>query len=312
VADLVALEDMATDGAPAFRGEPKELYARAVELWQAGDLKGSLAHFFALRGLEAESEPAREMRRNAALGLAIAARDLGKLRLAKTLLDEVLLDDPPPRSLTRAFVLAAAVWQGLGSIPAAFAFLREARRLLPPKDSELAAFVAHQEAKLFLAAGSPREARKALDEAVACYRKRKDTYGETRAALLSTRIDEAGGAMPRILASAAAAAALAHRHDHDKLLLTARLEHGRLLLKAGREKEAEPILCGALGDAIRLQDRKARFLAHVHLWKTYGRLGDQVRARIELIGAQALVRHVDDKSPEAEEVRRLHVKGGLA
>jgi tetratricopeptide (TPR) repeat protein len=310
VADLVALEDMSADQEVKSHESPKRLYQKGIALWQAGDLKAALAHFFVLRGSRGTTKVDKELRRKAALGLAIAARDLGKLRLAKTLLDDVFLDSPPHEELSKALVVAASVWQRLGSDVVAFALLREVKRSAPPREGELAAFIAHQEARLLLAAGRAREARSALGRAISEYKRGKDTYGETRAALLATRIQEAIGTTARALASSLAAMALARKNGHDKLLVSAQLEHGRLLIGTKRFRDAEPILRDALSQAIRLQDRAARFLAHYHLWKVYDGLQDAAHAHIEWNGARSLVRHMDETSPEAMEIRRLKAKGG--
>lgn len=308
VADYVELEELAS-GEP-IEGDNEVLYQRAIELWRSGDLKGGLARFVALRRRLTGEHVDRVARRRATLGFAIAARDLGKFQLAKTLVDEVLVDDPPPDIALKAFTLAASIWVGLGSRDVAFAFLREAAARVGPKDHENAAYVAHQEAKLLLALGRHDEALAALGRAVDRYRAHRDTYGQARAGILRIRIVEAAGRTQDAVDLARASIKLTTRHGYTKLTLTGQLELGRLLALSGRIPEALELLRKALGQAVLIEDRNARFLAHHHLWKAYAAAGDRASAAVELTAAQSLARYVDDLSEEADEVRAFAKSGG--
>lgn len=307
VADFVDLENMASK--ETIAGDDASLYETAIAYWRAGELQRGLAYFFELRR-RLSTVPGNEARRHqATLGFAGAARDLAKLRLSKSLVDDMLLDTPAGETTTKAFVLLASVWEGLGSIEVARAFIREAAARASESGPELAALVTHQEAKLLLKLGRPDEAVEALERAVSHYRAMGDVYGEARTAVLRVRIVEASGRPAEARAAAEALIAFAEAHGHAKIALTGRLELGRLLVAAGETERALSLLRGALGTAVEMEDRNARLLAHHHLWKAYTAAGESARAEVELDSARSLARFVDDASDEADEVR-ASLRGG--
>jgi tetratricopeptide (TPR) repeat protein len=307
VADFVDLENMASK--ETIEGDDETLYARATALWRAGDLQRGLAHFFELRR-RLSASPGREAERHQAiLGFAVAARDLGKFRLAKSLIDELLLDGPSGELTTKAFVLAASVWEALGSLDVALALIRDAVERAAPAGPALGALVAHQEAKLLFKAGRVEDASRALDRALTHYRALGDTYGETRAAVLGVRIVERSGIAGEAIGAARQLISFAERHGHAKLALTGQLELGRLLTAGGDHERGLEHLRKALGQAVLTEDANARLIAHHHLWKAYAASGDRARAHIELDSARALTRFVDDLSEEASEIRALGSKG---
>jgi tetratricopeptide (TPR) repeat protein len=243
------------------------------------------------------------------LSFAATARDLGKFRLGRQIIDDLLCEPPHPSLLANALVLASSLWLGLGSGQVAAALVHQARRCVQPKNLKQGAWVFHQEAKVLLETGRPREAYRALGQALARYRKLKDHYGETRCETLRIRVLEALGQPAAALRCAERVVRGAERHEHTRLAVMGRLEHGRLLMAAGQSDEALPILRAGLAGAVVLGDRNAQLMAHHRLWKTYASLGDEEQARVELAAATQLVRFVDDCSPEAEELRVL-AKGG--
>jgi tetratricopeptide (TPR) repeat protein len=308
VADFVDLETMASN--EAIEGDDDSLYERAIALWRAGDLQGGLGHFFELRRRLSGGPDRQAQRHRATLGFAVAARDLGKFRLAKSLIDELLLDAPSPEVAIKAFVLAASIWEGLGSLDVAFAFIHDAVSRSASAGAEIGALVAHQEAKLLLKGGRHDEASRALDRALAHYRSLGDTYGEGRASVLRVRILERSRGAHEALAAAGELIAFAERHGQAKLALTGQLELGRLLNASGEHDRGLEHLRKALGQAVLMEDRNARLLAHHHLWKAYSAAGDRARAQIELDSARSLIRFVDDVSEEANEIRAVKNSGG--
>jgi tetratricopeptide (TPR) repeat protein len=308
VADFVDLENMSSK--EAIEGDDDSLYERAIALWRAGDLQRGLAYFFELRRRLSTGPDLRAQRQRATLGFAVAARDLGKFRLAKSLIDELLLDGPSPELTIKAFVLAASIWEGLGSLDVAVAFIRDAVSRVASGGAEAGALVAHQEAKLFLKAGRLEDANRALDRALTHYRALADTYGEARAAVLRVRILERLRGAREALAAARDLIAFAERHGQAKLALTGQLELGRLLTAGGEHELGLEHLRKALGQAVLMEDRNARLLAHHHLWKAYSASGDRARAQVELDSARSLIRFVDDGSEEANEIRAVRTSGG--
>lgn len=307
VADFVDLENMAST--EPIQGDDETLYATATALWRAGDLQRGLAHFFELRR-RLSAIPGREAQRHQAmLGFAIAARDLGKYRLAKSLIDELLLDRPSSELTTKAFVLAASVWEGLGSLDVALALIRDAAERAATAGPELGALVMHQQAKLLLKAGRIDDASRALDHALTHYRELGDTYGETRASILGVRIVERSGIADEAIGAARQLISFAERHGHAKLALTGQLELGRLLTAGGDHERGLEHLRKALGQAVLTENANARLIAHHHLWKAYRALGDRARAQLELDSARALTRFVDELSEEASEIKALGSTG---
>jgi transcriptional regulator with XRE-family HTH domain len=309
VADLVEMEESAQE-LPAVVDLAQSL-KEGVEALRQGNIAKGLAHLFAVRQHVPGDDASRILRQRATLGFAIAARNQGKHRLARQIVDDLLVEPPDPSLLVSILVLASTVWQGLGSIHAASAFIHEAARSQLPDDDPLtSAWILHQKAKVLVASGDLSGADHAIAGAIDCYRKRGDTYGEGRALLSRIEILESLGDLAGGAGSAERALSIAEAHGHGQLQALARIELGRLRVRAGDAEAGLESLRKALGEAILIGDRHAQFVAHFHLWKAHERLGDQDRARLELDAAMYFVRFVDDQSTESLEIhRRMQSKG---
>ncbi len=302
VADLIEMEELAV--AEPLEGDLETLYREGVECWKRGDIPRGLAHLFAVRERVPADAESRLLRQRATLAFAIYARSLGKLRLARQVVDD-LLCEPPDRSIVvNVLVLASTVWGALRATDAALAFVEHAATLLPPSDPKLAAWVAHQKARLLVSTGRFVEAEPALLKARASYRAAGDAYGEVKVLLSTTVTREAQGAYEEAIR-------LAETHELVRLALLGRIELGRVLTKKGPVADGLETLRQALGQAIHLGDRNAEFAARYGLWKAHLELGDQDRARFELQAASYCVRFVDEASAEADEIRELgKTRGG--
>jgi tetratricopeptide (TPR) repeat protein len=303
VADLIEIEEGAVE--PPIGGDLATVLREGVDAWKRGDLPKGLAHLLAVRKHVPDGDASRLLRQKATLDFAVAARTLGKLRLAKQILEDLLLERPDASLVTGALVLGSTVWAGLGSPLAAAAFIHEAERRLDEKDSLGAAWVLHQKAKVLLAADEHAEAAATLERAVAWYRKAGDTYGEGRASLTRIALHEARGALTEAVECARSALSFSDAHDHAQLAGLARIELGRLLVRGGSTEAGLEALRTGLADAMLRRDQNAQFTAHFHLWKAHESLGDLDRARLELEAATYFVRFVDDQSPESLEIHRL-------
>ncbi len=302
VADLVELEEQAAPG--PVEGDLQTLYREGTEAWKRGEIGKALAYVFELERRAAASDEDRLVKQKATLTFAVMARNLGKHRIAKQLVDDLLCAPPASELAVHALVLAASVWQSLGSDDMAFASVRQAATRVPPGDAAQAAFVAHQEARLLFVRRRHDEASSRLSDSLAFYREAGDTYGESRARLLEARILAAAGRSAEAIAAALAAARFAGEHGHARITLHADLERGRLLVDAQRVDDGIHALKEGLGRALLMSDPTAEFLAHHHLWKAYGAQGDDGRAALELQAAAYFADSLDDVSEEAEEVRR--------
>jgi tetratricopeptide (TPR) repeat protein len=308
VADLIELEELAVATSP--EGDLETLYREGVTCWKRGDVPQGLAYLFAVRQRIPADDESRVLRQRATLAFAIYARNLGKLRLARQVLED-LLSEPPDRSLVlNVLVCASAVWDGLRAADVAMAFAAYAETLLPPGHPDLTAWVLHQKARLLVSTGRPVEAEQVLSKARSSYRAAGDLHGEGKALLSRILAREAQGAVSAAVRAAREAVQFAEKHELSRLVLLGRIELGRLLTKSGAIEEGLEIIRQALGQAIQVADRNAEFAARYCLWKAHVRLGDRDRARFELEAASYCVRFVDEASPEADEIRNLGRKGG--
>jgi tetratricopeptide (TPR) repeat protein len=308
VADLIELEDLAVAQPP--EGDLETLHREGVECWKRGDVAHGLAYLFAVRQRVPPDAEARIIRQRATLAFAIYARNLGKLQLARQVLED-LLCEPPERSLVvNVLVMASVVWDALGAKDAAMALAAHAATLLPPGRPDLEAWVHHQNARLLASAGRFEEAEKVLVKARNSYRGAEDPYGEGKALISLTLLRESQGDLAAAVLAAREALGFAEESRVARVVLLCRIELGRLLTKSGAIGEGLQVIQQALGQAIQVGDRNAEFAARYCLWKAYVGLGDRERARFELEAAIYCVRFVDETFPEADEIRGLGKKGG--
>lgn len=303
VADLVELEEMAVEE-PSSR-DLGELYDLGIKHWKEGRIGQALAYLFAIRQQVPEDDESRIMRQKATHGFAVAARDLGKLKLARQLVEELLCEPPHSSMAVQTLITASTIWRGLGSPDMALASIRQARVLLKPEHAQQAAWVLHQEAKLLMESGALDESEQVLDKAVSTYRQLRDTEGEARALTVRVGLLGAKGDLEGALETARRALRLAEECGHELSIISCSLETGRLLIKAGAPGDALAHLHRALSQAVRQRNRIAEFHAHYHLWKAHEALADRDRVRFELRAAGYFVKFIDSQSPEAEEVRNL-------
>jgi tetratricopeptide (TPR) repeat protein len=301
VADLVELEGLAVE--PPAETDPEALFREGVECLQRGDVSSGLAYLFALRERVGNDDAGRLMRQKAILTFAVTARNLGKFRLARQLVDELLCEPPDPSLRVNVLVLASSLWRGLGSLDAALAFVRQAAAVVHEERPQEAAWVSHQEAKLLLQAGRPADGHAGVDRAVAHYRAAGDTYGELGALVLRVHLLEHEGRLEAAMDVAREIIDNAEKHEHARWVNAGRLELGRLQVLTGAVDEGLEALDEGLRHAVLIKDRHLEFSARYYLWKAHGSLGDRDRARFELQAAKYLVRFLDDYSPEADEVR---------
>jgi tetratricopeptide (TPR) repeat protein len=302
VADLTELEEMAVE--PPEQRDMSTLYKEGVELWRKGELARGLAYLLAVRQYVPDDGPSRLLRQKAILAFATSARNMGKTRLAKQVLEELLLEPPEKEILVGALALSSTLWQTIGSLTVARALVDHAESLLEPGQDEQRAWVLHQKSRVLAAAGSIEDASRYLERSIEAYRAVADTHGETRALLSRIDVAERQGRADEALRRARAARGFAEKHAHSGLAALAQIEIGRLLSLSGDPGRALEALQAGLSEAVRIDDSHAEFTARYHLWKTHVRLGDRTRARFELDAARYFLRLVDDDSPEALDVRR--------
>ncbi len=299
--DLLELEELAdTQPGPM----PLDMLCeKGVEYWKKGDVRKALAHVFALRARIPANTKERLTRQKALLAMGASACALGRVALARHIVDGLLLEGPEPSLFPNVLIQAATCWHRLGSAEVALALLERAEAHVGPKDHQERGWVSHNKASALLTVGDSRGAEAAVQKALVAYRRAGDAFGEGGALgvqlrLLAERKDWKG-----MLKAARAAQEHARRHKLDRLKTARQLDEARALIALKEPAEALAVLKEALSWAIQQDDRLVRFYAHYHLWKAYEALGDASSAEAERRAADHHVQFVDEVTPEAREVR---------
>ncbi len=304
ISDLVELENLAVRPSDLGMKDLETLHREGIERWKAGDIPGALAYLFAVRQYVPDTDGARHLRQQATLAFATAARGLGKFRLARQLVDDLLCEPPEPSLALRVFVLASALWRGLGSADAALAFLRQAETYREQAEPKEIAWVFHQKAKLLLESGQLAEAERELARALKRYRALRDRYGEIRALVLRAELLEKQEDLVGALRTARRALGLSQRHAFDRGIAYANVHLGRLLVLTGKAAAGIEALNLGLGKVAALRDRNGEFFAQYQIWKAHQFLGDSERATFALRACGYFLQSIDERTPETEEVRR--------
>jgi transcriptional regulator with XRE-family HTH domain len=298
--DVIDLEEMADvpRRRVADRGE-------TVERWQAGDLREALAELAELRSWTPNDEEGRAERQEQLLTLSIFLSGLGKNRLARLVVDELLCEPPLEPLRIRILAQAAVCWKRLGSGDAALGLIDRAAALLPPGEQAQRARILHQRAAILEALGQIADASRTLEDAIALYRSVGEDYGEDLALGLRVRVFRTLGHLVETYEAAREARAHADRHGFKRLAAIRAIDEGRALVDLARVEDGIHELRVGLAHAIETHDRMAEFYGHYCLWKAYRTAGDVGRAQVELKAAQYFVQFVDFAVPETNEVRAL-------
>jgi tetratricopeptide (TPR) repeat protein len=309
VANLIEMEELS--GAVPQSRDPEVLRRDGLDHWKKGEIGRALAHLMALRELAPTDEALRWKKQQALLDFSMAAAGLGRLQLAREILNELLCEPPDSRLVTRVLLQAATVWSRSGAPDAAMGFLREAETRADRSDVATMAWVHHAHARSLVDRGRFGDAEARLGKAIAGYKRAKDTYGEARARMLRVRLAEARRDMDRALQLADEARVFAARHGHRALAGMALVSRGHLLVQSERYAPAVRALRSALSEFTRLGDPHGRFLAHYWLSVAYSRTGDVDRALFETRSARHFSSFVDSRScPEARDMRASSFGGG--
>jgi len=301
--ELLDLEELAGE-LPATK-DPKTLYEEGLRHWKAGDLRRGLAHLLALRAAAPDGRASRAERQKRLLSLATVVGSLGRYRLSRQIVEELLLEPPEESVLVRVLVQAADCWNWLGSGEAALGFLSRAEAHVPEGAHRERAWVFHERASTLASLGRHADSADALNVALAAYRTAKDTHGEGRALGVAVRLraerqDWAGAAK-----AARAAREHAVAHGHARLRTMRTIDLGRALIAIGDQAGGLNALNQGLSESIAEQDSLCQFYAHFYLWKAHLEAGNLDRAEVELGNARYHLRFVDEQTPETIEVRSL-------
>lgn len=300
VSDLVQLEALAVEAPEGLTLE--ELYREGIRHWRAGRTEQALANLFAVREYSPSSEEEKRYRHKATLAFAVTARGLGKTRLAKHLVEEVLVDSPAPVTHVRLLVLASSLWARLGAPEVALALIERAKHLLVPEDELGAAHVAAQRAKLLVDSGDYDEALATIEAASEMFERGGDPYNKARGYMLAVRILGEKGEVELAIDRARTGVARANELGDRITEAVLRIELGKLLLRSGDPAAALGEIGRAQGMAIQSRDKNAEFYAHYALWKVHSAMGNEVQAHASRQLALECALNVDDVDAEVEEL----------
>ncbi len=303
VSDLVELEQLAVE-----EPEGKSLEALlkdGVSHWRRGELGEGLAHLLAIRIQKPTDKKSLLMKQKACLAFATAARDVGKLKLAKQLLDDLLLEPVDQSLMATVLIQSSVVWNSLGSAEMGLATVRQAACHIDKGDFETRAQVRHQEAKLLLMQGQPAVALEAVDEALKLYRKVQNVQGEARVLIVKIDAQAALGDLDAAMRTARKVIRMGEEHELGPVGTSARMEYGRLLAMSGSYEDGIEELREALAEAVRLECKLIQFHTHYHLWKAYEANGDQDRAKFEFQSARYFLEFIDSTTEQARDMRSI-------
>jgi tetratricopeptide (TPR) repeat protein len=300
VPDLLELEELAAEE-PVGKDLPT-LFRDGLAEWKKGNVGDALAHLFAIRYSVPADEESRSLRQEATLSFAVAARELGRLALARQLVDDLLCEPPADELLAKILILSSTLWSAQGSCAMGLATIRQAALHLVPGDDRQRAWMLHQEARLLIETGEPGEAEPILEQAMKLYRVVSDAHGETKALITRIGVLDAQGDPDGARSCADQALEIAKEHEYGLLEMAARIEIGRLLVNSGSAEEGVKQLRTALSKAVLLDDTIAEFHAHYQLWKAYEAVGEEDRMKFAFQSAAFLVQSIDALSPEAKEI----------
>ena len=300
--DLLDLESVA--GAVPFERDPIKLRDRAVEAWRAGRVPEAMACFFEFRERAGKtSDLPADVRQDAVLTFAVAAGSLGKHRIARHILEDLLLEKLSVPILVRTLVQLSVSWHALGSTEAALAFLERAAVHTGPKDHRGRLWIEHQRALVHLDLEQFEAAKRHLDLALEASRAAKSPQDQVRLLLSLAHLHyDAGRGKDAVLAGRRAET-FARRHGFARSRLFAQLETARGLLLDHDVAGSRARLRTVLADSVTSDDNVIRFYTHYYLWKTELAGGEPARADVELREAAYFVGFVDQTSPEVVEVR---------
>ncbi len=301
--DVVDLEEFSTD-TPA-NASLTTLHEDALRAWRAGDLRTGFTLLAALRGRTSDPSTDRGTRQKALLSVAIAVGSLGRYRLSRHILEELLVEPPDKELLVPVLVQTAVCWHWLGSGETALGFLARAQANTGRDDHKQNAWIAHEWAGTLVSMACLDEGDEMLTRAIGEYEAADDAYGACQALGVRVRLRCERGDFAGALAAARLARRKAELGGFGRLALLRLLDEGNVLSRLGNRDEGLAVLHDGLARAIATQDQVAQFHAHRNLWKAFDLGKDAERANVELGAARYFVQFIDSATPEAKEIRGL-------
>jgi tetratricopeptide (TPR) repeat protein len=300
--DLLDLESVA--GAVPFERDPLKLRDAALAAWRAGRVPEAMACFFEFRERATKAAVPPAIRHEAVLSFAVAASSLGKHRISRHVLEDLLLEKPGVPILVSTLIQLSVAWRSLGSTEAALAFLERAAVHVGPKDHRRRLWVEHQRALVHIDLEDFDAAGRHLALALEAARKAKSPRDQSLLLISFANLAYGRRRGGEAVAAGRRAAEFARKNGFGRLRLFAELETARGLQLEGDHEGSRKLLRSVLADSLTTDDNVIRFHAHYYLWKTELAGGEPARADVELREAAYFVRFVDQSSPEVTELHR--------
>lgn len=290
--------------------DPDGLRTEAVEAWRAGDSRRALSCLAAFQRAVLSGGADRASRHDGLLRFAVLASKVGKHHLSRLILDQLLVDAPESDLVPRILIQQAICWNALGSSDAAMAFLGRAEERLETAqgvqkggESVSLAWVRHQRGCIHLDRGEFDAASSSLAEAVKAYERAGDPHGKGLALITIARLHYRQGSPAKAIGASRRARRHAERRGFERLRVLALVEEGRAHGLAANWEAGAEVLRDALAASLKSTDAVAQFHAHYQLARAHASLGRPELAEVSLNAAKYFVRFVDERSPEADEVR---------
>ena len=173
----------------------------------------------------------------------MAAAGLGRLQLAREIMNEILCEPPDSRLVTRVLIQAATLWSRSGAPDASMAFLKEAEARADRKDVATMAWLHHAYARALVDRGRLKDAekrlQKALGEATAACATPTAKRGRGFSRFASRRRATTSGLGLRL---AEEAREFAVRHGHRALAGMALVRRGYFLVNSEKSAQAIRVL----------------------------------------------------------------------
>jgi tetratricopeptide (TPR) repeat protein len=303
-ADLLDLEELI---APPPEGTSAEaLYERGMALLKEGRIREGLGYLLPLRPAEGSKGPISPISQRALITLSIGLQRVGKHRLALAMIEKLLADASrlDATLMLHAHVQAGKIWLDLGSAEIALAFFGRAREHLAEDDIKGEAWILGNEANVLALDKRWEDAIEKVGAAAGLMRRSGDLINLIVSYAQLTRFKLLAGDAEGALATAREGLEVARDEAYESKRNELHLWEGRALVALGQSEEGLEVLKKALSSAVERDDLNLQFMAHFHLWKAHAALGNSLRAQFELGAARSYLRHSDEDSEEAREIRQ--------
>jgi tetratricopeptide (TPR) repeat protein len=287
----------------------------AVGLWKIGKLRDALALFSLLRKRTEHLETGHPDRQKFLLAFATAVGSIGQHRLALEIAEDLLGERPRAPLAAAILCLAGVCWYRLGSPEPALEYLTRAEASAG-NDTRLRANILHAKANTLVLSGRYRQAGEMIGQARKLYRSVYDGYHDCKCFGTKFAALAGLGEWSAALQTARDGRDRAAEQGYDRLVAMRLQQEGKALVALERPTEAIPVLREALEQTVSAGDRDTEFYCHFYLWRAYRALESEEgrrseRERSALQAAMECHRHVEERSPEAEEIRSLIEQRGV-